>query len=72
MQFYLLKVNEINCCSTNKLAAKIRLQSYVGYAATRLYNPLGGAYYRSFGCVLWNSDSRERRTPGELLLATGL
>ena len=38
--------------------------------ATRLYNPLGGAYYRSYGCSSLSRDSRRRRLPGVYDLAT--
>ena len=40
------------------------------YAATRLYNSLGGANYRSYGCALLSQDSRRRRLPGVELWAT--
>ena len=43
-----------------------------GSAATRTYNPLGGAYYRSYGCVLLSRGSRRRRTLGVQLLASGV
>ena len=36
----------------------------IGSAATHLYNPLGGAYYRSYECVLLGPDSRLRTLSG--------
>ena len=39
-----------------------------GSAATRLYNQLGGAHYRSYGCALLSRDSR-RRLPGVVVLS---
>ena len=40
--------------------------------ATRLYNPLGGAYYHSCGCFLLSRDSRGSRPSGVQYLATGV
>ena len=38
----------------------------------RLYIPLEGAYYRSYGCVLLSRGIRRRRLSGVHLLATGV
>ena len=43
-----------------------------GSAATCLYNPLEGAYYRSYGSVLLSHNSRRRRPPGVKHLAPGI
>ena len=48
----------------------LRLFNCGGYAATCLYNPLGGAYYRSYGFILLSRGIKRQRPSGDQLLAT--
>ena len=51
---------------------KVQAVTCGGYAVTHLYNPLGGTYYRSYGCVLLSRGIRRRRPEDVQLLATGV
>ena len=43
-----------------------------GSAATRLYNPLGGAYFTFYGCVLLSRSIGRRRLSGVQLIVDGV